>query len=301
MSNKYLHLKKSLFISVAIAVLSFSCGEEPKIDTDNAVNSDKVDLNNSQLLEIDGKMFSIPSPIQTAFLLKSTGTNYSKDMLNSPSKVTSYATNFKKAINLGVYGADLSYVTLYDQTQDAISYLTAINTIAEEIGVNNAFDVGLIKEFEKNIGDSDSLLDLVSTAFKSSDRFLKKDNQNDIGALILAGGWIESLYFTTNAANITNNQEIIKRIGEQKTTLYNLINLLMPFNQNQEFIPLINNLFDLYEEFEKIEFTYTYVEPTVDVESKTTTINSVTEVNISVEQLKSITEKISNLRADIID
>src|SRR5690606_32774988 len=149
----------------------------------------------SQLMEIDGKVFSIPSPIQTASLIKNLGTNYNKEMLNIPSNVTKYSTNFKKALNLGLYGADLGYVTLYEQTQDAISFLTAIKSIGDDLGVSSAFDMELVQRFEKNIGHQDSILALVSDAYKSSDRYLKNSQQNDIGGLILAGGWIESLYF----------------------------------------------------------------------------------------------------------
>ncbi len=294
--------KSQVFALSAVAVFAFSCGgEESTVETvETETVTEKKDPNKAQLLEIDGKVFSIPSPIQTALLIKKAGTNYNKDMLNTPSKVTNYSTNFKKAINLGIYGADLGYVTLYDQTQDAISYLTAIKTIADDIGVSSAFDMALVERFEKNIGNQDSLLALVSDAYKSSDRYLKNNQQNDIGGLILAGGWIESLYFATTAAEMTSEQKIIERIAEQKTTLYNLIKLLTPYYSKPEFTSLIDDLMELNEMFEDVEFTYTFVKPTVDAENKTTTINSTTEVNINEAQLKAISEKLIQIRIAII-
>ena len=141
---------------------------------------------------------------------------------------------------------------------------------------------------------------LVSDAYKSSDRYLKGNQQNDVGGLILAGGWIESLYFATNAAEMTNNKDIVKRIGEQKTTVYNLIKLLTPYYSKPEFTTLIDDLMELNEIYEQVESTYTYVKPTVDVENKTTTVNSTTVVNITDAQLKAITEKIMKMRVDII-
>ena len=162
MSKKYFNLRNQVFTLSLIAVFAFSCGgEEP---TEDQIEEPIVenDPNNSQLMEIDGKVFSIPSPIQTAMLIKNSGTNYNRDILNEPSKVTNYSTNFKKAINLGIYGADLGYVTMYDQTQDAISYLTAVKSIGDDLGVSSAFDLELVERFEKNIGNQDSLLVLVS-------------------------------------------------------------------------------------------------------------------------------------------
>ena len=222
-------------------------------------------------------------------------------MLNVPSNVTKYSTNFKKAINLGVFGADLGYVTLYEQTQDAISYLTAIKSIGDDLGVSSAFDMELVSRFEKNIGNQDSLLVLVSDAYKSSDRYLKNNQQNDVGGLILAGGWIESLYFATNAAEMTGNEDVIKRIGEQKATLSNLIKLLTPFYSKPEFTSLVDQLIELDDLFAAIEITYTYVKPTVDAQNKTTTINSTTEVKFTNDQLKAITAKTLEIRSELIN
>tara|TARA_B100000809_G_scaffold49028_1_gene43853 strand:- start:25967 stop:26872 length:906 start_codon:yes stop_codon:yes gene_type:complete len=300
MNKKYLNLKTQAFTLVVFAVLVVSCGDQEVTDYQIEAPVEKSDPNSSQLMEIDGKVFSIPSPIQTAILIKNAGTNYNKDVLNEPSKVTNYSTNFKKAINLGIYGADLGYVTMYNQTQDAISFLTAVKSIADDLGVSSAFDLELVERFEKNIGNQDSLLALVSDAYKSSDRFLKGNDQNDIGSLILAGGWIESLYFANSTAEMTGNKDVIKRIGEQKTTIYNLIKLLTPYYSKPKFTALVDDLMELNEIYEQVESTYTYVKPSVDVENKITTVNSTTVVNITDDQLKAISDKIIAMRLEII-
>jgi hypothetical protein len=297
----YFNLKNQALILSFAALFMVACGDDkPKDDTTENADVEQKDTKSPQLLELDGKVFSIPSPIQTAFLIKNAGVTYNKDILNVPSKVTGYSTNFKKAVNLGIYGADLGYVTLYDQTQDAISFLTAVKTLGDDLGVSSAFDMELVERFEKNIGNQDSVLSLVSEAYKSSDKYLKNNDQNHIGALVLAGGWVESLYFTTNSAEMTSNQEIINRVGEQKNTVNNLIKLLTPYYDEPEFSTLVDDLMELNEIFEKVEITYTYVEPTVDVETKTTTINSTTSVNLSADVLKQITEKVAKIRAELI-
>ncbi len=300
MTTRFNLKNQALLLSLA-AFFAVSCGDDqPKDDSTETVEVEEKNTSNTQLLELDGKVFSIPSPIQTAYLIKGAGVTYNKDILNVPSKVTGYSTNFKKAVNLGIYGADLGYVTLYDQTQDAISFLTAVKTLGDDLGVSSAFDMELVERFEKNIGNQDSVLSLVSEAYKSSDKYLKNTDQNHIGALVLAGGWVESLYFTTNSAEMTSNKEIINRVGEQKNTVYNLIKLLTPYYDQPEFSTLVDDLMELNDIFEKVEITYTFVEPTVDVANKTTTINSTTTVNISPEVLKQITEKIAEIRAELI-
>ena len=66
-------------------------------------------------------IFSLPSPLQTTLLIKASGANYHADMLNSPDAASGYSISMEKALNLGIYGADLGYVTCYEQTQDALS------------------------------------------------------------------------------------------------------------------------------------------------------------------------------------
>lgn len=301
MAKNIFNFRNQLIALSTIALISYSCGGDSTTAETNETLEQENNPKESQLMEIDGKVFSIPSPIQTAALIKNSGTNYQKEILNVPANVTKYSTNFKKAINLGIYGADLGYVTLFEQTQDAISYLTAIKSIGDDLGVSSAFDMELVQRFEKNIGNQDSILSLVSDAYKASDRYLKNSQQNDIGGLILAGGWIESLYFATNAAKLTSNKDVIKRIGEQKTTVNNLIKLLTPYYSKPDFGALVDSLIELDELFSKIEITYTYIKPTVDAKNKVTTINSTTDVSISPEQLKAITEKVNTIRTELIN
>ena len=92
----------------------------------------EVDSSATKLMTIGGSMFSIPSPIQTALLIEKSGSDYNKGFLNDAKKVTTYATNFQKALNLGVYGADVGYVTIYDQSQDALKYLGVINKLSDD-------------------------------------------------------------------------------------------------------------------------------------------------------------------------
>ena len=279
----------------------FACAEEQKRGGDEKDGESKVEKKNSNLFEIEGKVFSIPSPIQTAFLLKEAGANYSSSILNPTTSVSKYSTKNKKALNLGVYGANLGYATIYDQTQDAISYMAVTKRLSSELNISNLFDEKMIKRFEANLGNQDSLLVLVSDAFKASDKYLKNSKQDDLSVLILAGGWIETLYLATELSGTTTNDKIKNRIGEQKITIKNLVSLLLPFQENEEIVGLINQLNELKDLYKDIEFTYTYKEPEVDAENKTTTITSESNVTMNEQQLKDISAKVKDIRNFIIN
>lgn len=285
---------------MATSFIFVGCGGGDDVETTETNDTEKADSAKTTLLTVNGEIFSIPSPIQTAILIKQVGANYDKAILNDPKNYSNYSTKFQKALNLGVYGADLGYVTMYEQTQDAIGYLASVRKLADELGVSGAFDLSLVDRFEKNMGNRDTILALVSDAYRASDSYLKNNERDDLGALVLAGGWVESIYFATNVAKVSKNEEVIKRIGEQKKTVENLIKMLSPYYNNAEFTAFIDSLIDLAGDFDNIKFIYIYEKPTTDVENKVTTINSRTEVSITEDQLKTISDKIAKIRKSIV-
>lgn len=300
MKYNTLTIKKLALAFIVSSFIITGCGSGDDIEVSEGNDTEKADSTKSTLLTVNGEIFSIPSPIQTAILIKQVGASYDKGILNEPKNYSNYSTKFQKALNLGVYGADLGYVTMYEQTQDAIGYLASVRKLADELGVSGAFDLSLVDRFEKNMGNRDTILALVSDAYRASDSYLKNNERDDLGALVLAGGWVESIYFATNVAKVSKNEEVIKRIGEQKKTVENLIKMLSPYYNNAEFTAFIDSLIDLAGDFDNIKFIYIYEKPTTDVENKVTTINSRTEVSITEDQLKTISDKISKIRKSIV-
>ena len=290
----------SLLVVLLATGILFSCAEEPKRQSKDEAKKEKKDKKSSNLFEIEGKVFSIPSPIQTAFLLKEVGTSYQSSLLNSTDKASSYITTQSKALNLGIYGADLGYATIYDQSQEAISYMAVSKKLTTDLGISGLYDETQLKRFESNIGNQDSLLALVSDAFKSADQYLKNNQQNDLSVMILAGGWIETLHFATNLAKSTGNQAIKNRIGEQKITIKNLINLLMPYNSSPEVADVTNQLNELKDIYANIAFNYEFKEPETIPEEKLTIIKSVSSVEMTDQQLTDISDKVESIRNSII-
>ncbi len=288
----------SLFVLLTMFVLS-SCSNTKNDDEE----VEKLDSNKSNLVNINGTLFSIPSPIQTAILLKQVGATYNKGLLNSPGKISSYSTETKRALNLGAYGADLGYIILYQQTQEAIGYLGAVKKLSDDVGISGAFGTKLLDRFKQNMSNQDSLLVFTSEAFRSSDSYLKDNDRGKVSSLIIAGGWVESLYFTSEIynTNLKDKKKLEERMGEQKTTLDNLIKLLTPYYQEEGFTEFVDALIDLASEFDKVEVNYVYIKPTTDEANKVTTINSTTEVKISPDVTKAIQEKVKNLRGLIVN
>jgi hypothetical protein len=303
MKFNYLKLKTSFLTLGAFMLLTLSCGNDktnPPESTDETPE-DTEKVTNNGVLNVGGELFSIPSPVQTAMLIQKSGAAYDKSILNLPANNSLYKTDFSKALNLGIYGADLGYVTMYNKTQDALSFLASVKRLADDLGVSGAFDQATMERINKNITVKDSMLVLVGIAYRASDAYLKNNQRNDVSGLILTGGWIESLNFAIMVNKDKSNEEIKIRIAEQKQALASIIKLLGQYSSQPEYTTLIDGLKDLNKVYETIEFKYVYEAPVIDVANKTTSINSRTEVNVSKEQIDQITAKVQAIRDKIVN
>lgn len=283
---------------IALAAMTACTSTPGENDGDSVPVQDTIDVNN---FKVKGQNFMMPSPMQIASMIQKSGSNYNKEMLNPVDRLSKYTESMKQALNLGVYGADLGYITMYNNTPDALEYYKTVNTLADNLKITSSFDPALMKRFSDNIANKDSVMSLVGEAYRRSDNFLRESDQDHLAGLILAGGWIESMFFALNTykANPTN-QDMAVRIGEQKTTSAGLVKLLKE-SEKEEFAELITLMEALDAEYQKVEIKYTFADPVHDEGAKTTTINGTTEVKISPELLAVLLEKVTAVRNYIVN
>lgn len=298
----------SLLTTSIVGLVLFSCGgdgvdvssDQPDSDELIVVTDNVLDSTESMNTNINGKIFSIPSPIQMVSLIKKQDDVYNASVMTDAGNVDKFTTTFKRAINMGVYGADLGYATIYEKNLQAVSYLNSVDKLSTELGIAGAFDADLVQRFIDNGNNQDSMLIIMSEGYRKGDQFLKDNEQHDVASLILTGGWIESMFFATTSFQKTKDQEIANRIGEQKTALKTIVDLLNDFNGEGTYTDLITKLKDLQTDFDKIEFNYEFVEPVTIPEKFQTNIKSKSYVKIDEKIIGSITKKIKTIRNELI-
>ncbi len=298
-----------LFISLALIVFVISlhsCGGEESGGGEKgagpSVNDydENLDSNQSLNTTIKGIQFSVPSPIQTASLIKNSGLSFNKELINSADNAANYATNFHKALNLGIYGADLGYITINGQSDLAMSYITTVSRLSEELNVSGAFNESIINRFSDNLDKPDSILVLVGEAYRAGNNYLQTEERYDVIGLILAGGWLETMYFAATIAKEKKNQDVINRIGEQKASLEGLIALLEDYRNDDLMDDFVTKLIELRTEFSKIQYKYEYKEPRTLPDKKITYLTSTKQVTIDDETLNRIVEIVMSIRNEIV-
>ncbi|HIE15301.1 MAG TPA: hypothetical protein EYP69_00070, partial [Bacteroidales bacterium] len=137
----------------------FACQSESKNDVNNEVEQDLENEGalSDELNKTKQVFYSLPSPIETALLLKRAGAKFNEEYLNPVDNISKYTTQKLMALNLGVYSADLSFVSMFDQSQLSVKYLSATKKLADELGILNAVDQSIFERMDSNIDNTDSL------------------------------------------------------------------------------------------------------------------------------------------------
>lgn len=251
--------------------------------------------------DADRVFINIPSPVETAIIMANAGAKFDETLLNPLENRNNYTTSLSKALNLGVYSADLSFASMFDQPKISVQYLAVNQQLADELGVLDAISQDMLDRMESNIDKKDSLMQIISETLMNSEIYLKENERAEIAATILAGGWIEGLYITSQIAKTTEeNQSLIERIVDQKLTLQDLQKLLADYQDAPSIQTFIGDLNEIGKTFEKVMIKNSKMEAVTDEATKKTVLQSTREIEMAPEVFEELLTKIEMLRTRII-
>jgi len=111
----------NLFVVGSLLVVqSCSDGADDEIRTVNEQKKESVNAGKAE--HVRKILYSVPSHIEMIRLVKGSGIEFDKSIMNSPNSVANYNSVKAQAFNLGVYGTDLAYISIFEQTQE-VTYL----------------------------------------------------------------------------------------------------------------------------------------------------------------------------------
>lgn len=287
-----LHL---LNLICVFAVLNSSCSSENTKETDLETIQNNNDEDVTHSIEIDtidhDFEFMPPSPIQIASILKKANMTYEEGLTNEISNADIYSTKFKQTINFGVYACDLAYCVTNDKYEEAGKYLKVAKKMSAKIGLESIFQSDhLVERFEKNIGNQDSIMDILFHVQMMTDDYIHDNDLRDLSVIYFTGAWVEGMNIGTHTILGNDDHKISVLLSEQMTIAKSIINgLRVVKNQTddltdltdhiEEVVEAYNNLWSVKQEGENIEY--------LDVELKH-------------EEVVSISEMILELREEII-
>ena len=288
-----------------IAVLMAGCGSEKKKSGSDGLSLSDSEMDAGILEDINSAkqiFYSLPSPLETAMLIRNAGASYNEELLNSVDNTSAYTTNKSMALNLGIYTTDLSFASLFDQTQTSIQYMNAAKRMADGLGILDAIDNNTIDMLEENINNRDRIMDIISETFMNSSSFLQENERPALATIVLVGGWVEGLYIASNLvgdASIEGNK-LVERIVDQKLSFDIVMQLLEDNKDNIDVAEILNDVGDLKVTFDKIIITTTSIQAVPDEESNVTILKSESTIEITTEVFQELLEKVRMLRSNFI-
>ena len=293
---------KKILLSLPIAAFLLTNCKEDKTSAvkevvDNQISEEKTAERTENIEYI---FFNVPSSMEMTQILQIAGASYDISLPNNPMKVDEYNTSDERALNLGVYGADLNYASSFSKSTETQLYLDCANTLGTSLGLEEVFDENTVDRIDRNFEFPDSMKVIINETFWAMDSYLKEDEREDISAMIVAGGWIEGLFLATQLNHYhPDNEQIKHRIAEQKYSLENLILLLESFGEDETLVEHLESLKELQGIYDNVKESKG--EPsTADNSGGVQTIGAPITLDFTDETLEQIKELIEELRNDII-
>lgn len=256
----------SFIIIFSLALSFIGCNGSKDSEETAADEFERAQKEQSEVKEqIEEVIYEIPSPSEIPYLLETTGAEYDASLVNDISKVDQYSNrNYKAALNLGVYAADIGYLSSYDKVQEALNYMSKTKKLADDLGVTGAFDRELIRRFEENLNNKDSLAHLLNETINQVENYLQDENRNKLAALIITGSFVEGLYLSTqiiesypkdilpdDARNLILTP-LIRVVLEQEKAVNDLLELLKTVENSEPIDRLITDLESLKQSYDEL-------------------------------------------------
>jgi hypothetical protein len=304
--NKHLGISSGIVMAVLILTSILSgcrSGGKNAPKEDEIIKVTKDNFSAVEDIKKAEKIFNaLPSPLESAMLIKSAGARFDGSLLNPVGNTGKYVTNKSLALNLGIYTCDLSFVSLYEQTQLIIDYMNAAKKMADGLGILKAIEQSTIDRLEENINNSEVIMEIVSESFMNSNSYLEDNGQPAIAAMLLVGGWFEGLYISTQLVDMKefNSNKLVGRIIDQKLSIGILLDLLDKNKGNPAIDEIVVQVNKLKTIFDKIDIKTTPVRPEFDKTSNTTVLKSQVKSDMTPETFKELTATVAEIRSSFV-
>jgi len=242
------------FLFVIMFLSSCKTNTKTKEQKTKSANNKELDVKQEINNNVSALVYPLPTSVEITEMLNNNGISFMIGATNNLDNVSRYFTSNSKAYNIGIYGADLSYVGTYQMTQETMLYLKAINQLGNELGISSIYNETLLNRIQDNVNNKDTLVEVISTTILDTYDFLNKNGKADLSLLMVSGGFVEGLYLSTNSSSISgSNAELNKIIYSQKSSLEKLLEILDSRNGNGNFTELIADLSIIKKIFNEVQ------------------------------------------------
>jgi hypothetical protein len=288
---KVFYLNSIFWITLIIAFLN-SCSSNTNADDANKTE-EELKVPDAILASTKEVFKTLPSPVETAKLIYKANVRFDEKILNPIQNVPYYITSQSMALNFGIYSADLSFSSMFDQTQVTLDYFNAVQTLADGLGLVHLVKQEDIIKLEDNLYNKDSIKIMVEDLIFNSGEFLNDNNRPEIALLVVVGGWIEGMYIAMQMAKQSGhiNKELVDRMVEQYNSLLLVIKALDGFKKLSVIEGVLGDMNRLKTIYDKMIVT-----DNKDVKKNITNLAQNAKANVTPDLFLSLYQEILKIR-----
>jgi uncharacterized membrane-anchored protein YhcB (DUF1043 family) len=251
-----------------------SCKDRAVVKQQKKVEMEQVKTIENQ---IEANVYPLPTSASVIKMLTQLEVGYIIGISNPVENTKKYFSSTTRAINLGVYGADLSYATLYNMQQEVINYLNAIRSLSNELNMSKIYNEELYEKVKKNFDNKDELVKILTTSFNDTYSYLSENDQQALALLVVGGAWVEGMYLTTH-------------VSEAAYQVAGISGVLLEQKKS----------FDLYLEITKPYLTDPSVSDFVKLLEPVKKVYAGIGTSLTEQNIKDITKVINGVRSQIV-
>lgn len=244
--------------------------------------------------------YNLFSPVDMTYLIEKDVSYYNSSLINPLNNIINYQSSDKYALNLGIYGADLSYLWMFRQNQQALSYLTAIQRLADHMEIPRDFVDFTYAAAEDHSQEIDTLIQIARESYYETEKYLKETGRENMTGLILLGGWVETMYIALNMHK-SPPPELVSKIAVQEFSVNSLYKLLQTYQDDiviSEYLLLLKKLMKKYE---SLNIRYPQGSLVIDTVEKRIYLKNNHQVMLSEQEVKAIKELTTQIRNYFIE
>ncbi|MBN2610608.1 MAG: hypothetical protein JXB00_03550 [Bacteroidales bacterium] len=245
---------KIKYLIILFGLLAFGgCKSDPasKKSTGDDFEAAAIDSLRQEFKEV---YYRFPSPEEMFSYLDSTGLQFNKGLLNPYANIDSYIETFYQSLNMGIYNADLAYISLFQRYKESLDYLQTIYILSERLRISEAFNKNLVFRIENNIRNNDSLEVISDDAFNGIINFLSKNKKEDVFALISMGGFIEFMHLSLSlCGEYSPENKVIQKIADQKLVFNNILKFAHQYSNERNIQKMIGLVEPLTQFYNKVQ------------------------------------------------
>jgi len=204
-----------------------------RTDTSKSTLHESTDQGKKDKSNTESVYYRFPTPNEIFDFIKNERLKFDQGLINPKSNAEKYLSSKTQTLGLGLYVADLAYITLFEAYNLSTEYYQVIHNLSEKVRITSAYDLAVSQRIEKNLLNVDSLKTISVDSYSSMVEYLVMNNREKTLALIASGAYVECLYIAfTLAGKYSDKNPMIAKIVDLKYAFENLYSYLQIYSDD---------------------------------------------------------------------